>query len=490
MSNDNEKPRKPVSIWLYILVAAALLAFIRAYSALSPIILSFLLTILISLALNPFVTWLRTFTGGRKTAIGVVFGLLIVALGLTGWAFYTPLKDSVAGLVEVLPTYWERLQKPLIKMETQAARSEQKLQEQVKQETKREEDAKQEQSSEPNYENNGSATNSESENSAGMDSNASLSAASAPSGSDTTNSQQQNSNTEDTASDDKDGESSSSNDQSSQKDASPIRSSIGQALQGIVGTFSAAAFNGAQILVVLVTVFFGVIFMLLNPKPIIEWMFAVVPERHHDKALTILKRICQFAPNWGWSTLSGMLAIGLLVFLLMWPILGLMDAIVLGVIAGLLEAVPFLGPTLSVIPGMLLAFGQGGMTPVWVLLAYIGVQILENNVILPMIMARGMQLHAVAVIFSMFLCVAAFGVLGVLVAAPLVAIVSIVHEELYRKKFLPSTDKTDLERLAWQALYECTPEDKAHASAQGESEPKNCHAETCCAANNNSHASK
>lgn len=51
-------------------------------------------------------------------------------------------------------------------------------------------------------------------------------------------------------------------------------------------------------------------------------------------------------------------------------------------------------------------------------------------------MAGGMKLHPTAVIFSMLLCVGAFGVLGVLVAAPLVAVASILHDELYRKQYL------------------------------------------------------
>jgi len=79
---------------------------------------------------------------------------------------------------------------------------------------------------------------------------------------------------------------------------------------------------------------------------------------------------------------------------------------------------------------------------------------LENNVILPMIMAHGMKLHPVAVLFSMLLCVAAFGVLGVLVAAPLVAIVSILHNELYRKRFLPMVTDAGLDRLARKSLHD------------------------------------
>jgi predicted PurR-regulated permease PerM len=181
-------------------------------------------------------------------------------------------------------------------------------------------------------------------------------------------------------------------------------------------------------------------------------IFSLVPTTHHDKATAVIERICRFAPAWGSSTLAGMLTIGLLVFALMWPILGFMDALVLGLIAGLLESVPFLGPTLSTFPALLLAISKGGMTPLWVLIAYVAVQALENNIILPVIMAKGMRLNAVAVIFSMLFCVSAFGVLGVLIAAPLVAIINIFHEELYRKKYLPTITDTDLDKLAKKVL--------------------------------------
>ena len=54
----------------------------------------------------------------------------------------------------------------------------------------------------------------------------------------------------------------------------------------------------------------------------------------------------------------------------------------------------------------------------------------------------------------LLLCVTAFGVLGVLIAAPMVAIVSIIHEELYRKRFLPTVTEEDLDRLARKVLHE------------------------------------
>ncbi len=128
--------------------------------------------------------------------------------------------------------------------------------------------------------------------------------------------------------------------------------------------------------------------------------------------------------------------------------------VIMVLIAGFFEAIPFLGSILSALPALLLAFGNGGMIPLWVVFAYMAIQALENNVIPPFIMARRMKLHPLAVIFSMLLCVAAFGVLGVLVAAPLGAIANIVHDELYRKRFLPSVKDADLDRLAGIALHE------------------------------------
>ena len=392
------------SIPIYLLVAAGLFALLHAFSVLAPILLSFLLTMLISLALNPVINWLRTIAGGRKAATAVVIVALLTILSLAGWAFYLPLSGAVAKFSQSLPTYWERLQKPLIKLEKKAEHSEEKLQQEVK-------------------------------NEIAVDAVASKDSEMVASKSEPTPAQ-------------------ATPAQANAASPNSLRSGLSAMLRGVVGNVTAMAFNGAQVLVVLLTVFFGVVFMLLNPRPIIASIFSLVPEQHHDRAVIISQRIAHFAPAWAGSTLTGMLTIGVLVFLLMWPLLGLMDALVLGLIACLFESIPFLGPTLSTIPALLLAIGKGGMTPLWVLVAYIAIQTLENNVILPMIMSRGMKIHAVAVIFSMLMCVTAFGVLGVLIAAPMVAIVSIIHEELYRKRFLPTVTEEDLDRLARKVLHE------------------------------------
>ncbi len=414
MKADSPSPAKSgaerPSARFYVLLAAALLIFIQTFALLSPILLSLLLILLISLAINPVIARMRAWTGGRKSAAALLVLVMIVVMGVTGWVFSVPMKASVTKLANELPAYWERLQKPLIKLEQQAVNSERKLQAEVTSEIAMEKAEEGE-----------------------------IDVAPAAAGKALPKPEPE-----------------PEPEQKAESESPPgsLRSSLGKMFQEVAGRFTAMAFSGAQILVVLVTVFFGVTFTLANPRPIFGAMFSLVPERHHDQALTIMQRIGLFVPRWAGATLLGMAAIGLLVFLFMWPFFGCMDALVLGLIAGILEAVPFIGPIVSAVPALLLALGEGGLTPLWVLLAYLAIQAFENNVIIPMIMARGMKLHPLAVIFSMLLCVATFGVLGVLVAAPLVAIVGILHDELYRKRFLPTVTDAGLDRLSRKALHE------------------------------------
>src|SRR5678815_4258864 len=112
MPSDSKPEVKPFANYFYVLLAAALFVFIQTFSLLSPILLSFLLILLISLAINPVISRLRTWTGGRKGATGLVTMTLVAVIGLTAWAFFGPMKASVSKLSENLPGYWERLQKP------------------------------------------------------------------------------------------------------------------------------------------------------------------------------------------------------------------------------------------------------------------------------------------------------------------------------------------------------------------------------------------
>ncbi|MEX2581552.1 MAG: AI-2E family transporter [Verrucomicrobiales bacterium] len=395
---SGEKSRKRAIIF-FIVLAAAVLVFIKTFSLLSPILLAFFLIFFFTLAVNPLISRLRIWKGGRGGATLLVVVALLGLLSLAGWAAVGPLKSSVATLSERLPEYWERLQRPLIKMEQKAANFEEEMQVEVSAEIARNAAEAGESTAPPDEEEK----------------------------------------------------------EEKEKEGASLRDGLIGMLQGVFQQIKGVVFDTTQMLIVVVTVFFGVTFTLMNPRPVVGALFSVVPESQHDRTMTIMKRIAEFVPRWAGAMLVGMLTVGVLFFLLMWPIFGFTDAIILGLIACVLSSIPFFGPLLSVLPALLLAIDEGGMTPLWVILAYIAVQALEGNVVLPLVMSRAMNLHPMAVIFSILLSVAAFGVLGALIAAPLVAVARIVHDEIYRKRFLPSVTDEDLDRLAGNALNEKSP---------------------------------
>lgn len=387
---------RPRSFYSSIFLAAALYVFIHTFSALSPILLAFILTLLLSFAINPLILKLRHLSGGRTIATGLVVIAFLCIAALTGLAFYQPMKRSTTKFIQQLPQYWERIQRPIMKMEQKAVLSEQRLKREVTTEVAQENVRQTNEPAPPELENPEAIKN-------------------PPNG-------------------------------------NFVRSALSAVLGGVSGSFKSIAADAASLVFVIITVFFGVIFTLVKPRPIISMIFAIVPEQHHTRARNILHRVVDFIPRWALATLTGMVIIGILIFLAMWPLFGFQDALVLGLIALVFEAVPYIGPILASVPSVLLAVGDGGMKPLWVILAYCTVQAIENNLIMPVVVGGQLKLHPVAVIFSMLLCVAVFGVLGVLIAMPMVAIVLIIHDELYRPRFLPNITDQDLDRISQATL--------------------------------------
>jgi predicted PurR-regulated permease PerM len=106
-------------------------------------------------------------------------------------------------------------------------------------------------------------------------------------------------------------------------------------------------------------------------------------------------------------------------------------AIALGILAGLLEFIPYVGPILSAVPAIAMALVDGPDKAVYVALAYIAIQQLEGVVLQPLLMKEGLELPPVITILGQALFALVFGFLGLLLAVPLLASVMIPIKMLY-----------------------------------------------------------
>jgi predicted PurR-regulated permease PerM len=133
---------------------------------------------------------------------------------------------------------------------------------------------------------------------------------------------------------------------------------------------------------------------------------------------------------WLKGQLISMILVGSLTAFGLW-MLGIESWLVLGILAGLLEFIPFAGPIIAAIPGVLFALVVSPQLAMWTTLLYIGVQQVESYLIQPIVQQYAVHIPPVVLLFSLLAFAMIFGVIGVLFAAPLAVVVYVLVKRLY-----------------------------------------------------------
>ena len=180
--------------------------------------------------------------------------------------------------------------------------------------------------------------------------------------------------------------------------------------------------------------------MTLTAGEMKNWSADLIPPKYGAELGALMMDIRQTWIGFLRGQMSLMLIIGILTWLGA-TILGLPQALLLGVIAGALELIPNVGPTLAAIPAVLLALFFGSTTwplnnLVFALLVvgfYVVVQMVENQLIVPRVMGGAVHLPTLVVLIGTIAGAGAFGILGALLATPFIATGNIVFRYVYRK---------------------------------------------------------
>lgn len=109
-----------------------------------------------------------------------------------------------------------------------------------------------------------------------------------------------------------------------------------------------------------------------------------------------------------------------------YAIIGLPNVLLLGITAGVMEIVPLVGPALGAIPALLVAASTDPNKVVWVLAAYIIIQLVESHLVVPRVMDRAVGVNPVASLLAFVAFGAIFGFLGAVLAVPLAAVIQLV----------------------------------------------------------------
>lgn len=180
----------------------------------------------------------------------------------------------------------------------------------------------------------------------------------------------------------------------------------------------------------LIVVGFLGLYFAAQPRMYLEGLLYLVPAARRDRIHQVFDEIGYELRWWLLGQVFAMILIGTLTTIGLW-LLGIPLALILGLIAGLLNFIPNFGPWIAAVPGLLIAFSDSPTKGVYVIGVYAGVQLLESYCITPMVQQRTVDLPPAATIGSQVLMGLLLGVLGLAMATPLLVVVLVVVKMLY-----------------------------------------------------------
>lgn len=185
----------------------------------------------------------------------------------------------------------------------------------------------------------------------------------------------------------------------------------------------------------LLLIFFGSLYLAASPDLYMRGFLSLVPPVHRPRAAEVLDALYDGLRHWLVGQFISMLVVGA-AFGIALSIIGVPSAIVLGIIAALLEFIPLLGPVIATVPAMLEALTQGTSAMISVAIAFVVIQQLESNLLVPYVQKRAVELPPVIALFATVVFGLIFGAVGLIFAVPLVVVVMIAVREIYVKTIL------------------------------------------------------
>jgi len=184
----------------------------------------------------------------------------------------------------------------------------------------------------------------------------------------------------------------------------------------------------AAVIVVLLTS----LYTAIHPEPLVNGMIRLFPIPRRPHAQHVLMRLRTAYLAWLRGLFVGMIVLGTLTYVGLLAV-GLDFAAFFAVFTAVAMIVPYFGALASSIPPILYALTISPQKAIVVAIIYIGAHQLESNIIQPLVVARTVKLHPAVVAIGVVAVDQLFGFIGLLIAVPIIATVTILVDELWVK---------------------------------------------------------
>ncbi len=194
-----------------------------------------------------------------------------------------------------------------------------------------------------------------------------------------------------------------------------------------------------QFFVVTVAIGMIIFYLLVDKAYLTEKFLELFPQNLKDRAGFIFNTISSKVGGYVRAQVLSMIAIGLLQMLVL-IILGVDYPLLLGLITGLMDIVPVLGPTIALVIILLVAYPVGIVKLILLLVTFFLIQQASNIVVRPLLFGKFMKLHPLTIFLALFVCEQFLGFLGVLLSPAIASTICVLIDELYIK---PINEKSE-----------------------------------------------
>lgn len=202
--------------------------------------------------------------------------------------------------------------------------------------------------------------------------------------------------------------------------------SLGDLAGGAAGLFTSVLGAIANLLIIL----FLCIYLAYEPGVYRDAVLDLVPSVERDRIRDVLSNAGSALRLWMIGQLGAMAVVGVLTAVAL-TIAGVPAALALGVIAGLLDFVPIIGPLIAAVPAIIIGLGEGLGTGVVVALIFTAVQQIESYIVTPLFQRGVVSLPPALVLGAQVVLAVLFGLLGIFLSTPLLVVVIVLVQTLY-----------------------------------------------------------
>lgn len=211
----------------------------------------------------------------------------------------------------------------------------------------------------------------------------------------------------------------------------------------VTGVLSGLLKISSRFLEAVVIMIISAVYLAAQPNHYRNGLVWLFPPRAHAHAARIIDGIGEALRLWLVGQLIEMVLIGLLSMLAVW-IIGVPSPLALGLIAGIGEFIPYVGPLLAAIPALLVALTKSPEATLWTAVAYLIIHQIEGNIVAPLIQRSMVSIPPAMMLLGIVAITYLFGATAIIFAAPIVVVIFAGVSLLYVRDTLG--EKTALTR--------------------------------------------